>query len=149
MTVQACSLQWAAHQKRGWCLPAVLPMAQSKGRPDWSTMGEMKNCAVSACIHHFCSWETWLQKCSHRHQRTHKITKREAHTHAFPPEGLSSFQDSTGESWRVWGVLKWCRWCIFFCMKCFSICVLCMILASQHKCNNSLDVLHLCVFYSL
>lgn len=80
----------------------------------------------------------------------HNEAKREAHTDI--PTRRSLPLQLPGLYWRVMesvgGVLKWCRWCIFLYEMLFHMCSG-MILASQSKCNNSLDVLHLCVFYSL
>lgn len=111
-------------------------------------MGELKSCGGSICVRRSYSWEGWLRKCTHigthRERLIYKITMHETHAHICAHTRRSR---SLKLPEFYWGVMKRVVGCkrndadgVFHCVKHFSICVLCIILASQAKCKNTVHV---------
>lgn len=151
--VQPCSIRGAAHKNWSWCLPAVLQMTRREGWLCWGRkgetngmMGEMKICGGSICVRRSCSWEggglqKWTRIGTHRGRLIYKITMHETHAHIRAHTGRPPFTELPE---FYWGVMKRVVGCkrndadgVFHCVKHFSICVLCIILASQTKCENT------------
>lgn len=155
------SIQGAAHKNWSWCLPAVLQMTQREGwlcwgRKGWNGRDDGRTEELWGV--HMCPSLLQLRGAvtkvnSHRHtQRKTDIQDNDAwNTRAY----MRSHQEAslTELPEFYWGVTKRAVGCkgndadgVFHCVKHFSICVLCIILASRTKCKNTACD-SLCAFY--